>query len=553
MTLKAIWIAIPARGGSKGIPRKNLKPLNGKPLIAHAIETARKALNTANRVVVITDDHEIANVAESFGASVILETQATPDDETLDEKIIRNLPEFYRRGAHKTDFLLTFQPTSPLIQPGRIMEAAEKLSSGATSVMSVTADKHLRWGVNNAGEYIPKYVTRLNRQQLPDEFRETGGLIGARLQSIEDAGTRVIQPVSLLELSERESVDIDTYSDFFTAEHWLTRLSIIIRVDGAISLGMGHLYRALAIAHELSRHDIRIVTSEDQPLGTEFFTDHPFHHQTVASDVEFDAVIRDVQPDLVVFDVLDTSTDDIQRVRSAAPAAKIITFEDLGSGAEVADLMVSELFENPRVDPDRQLTGVKNAILSPAFDSAPGPRPGRKSVDHILVLFGGTDPSGLAAKALRALDAIQYTGEITLIRGLGSAPLDLTPYKLNIRKLTHVQNMAVAMRDADLALSSAGRTLIELATSGVPTICMAQNVKELMHSHATQDNGIMMLGLGTELPDQVLEKALSRLISDYRFRTDLRHNALKATTGRRNQKILQRIFERIGLPTIERL
>jgi CMP-N,N'-diacetyllegionaminic acid synthase len=129
---------IPARGGSKGIPRKNLADVAGKPLLAWTLEAAQAA-RSVTRVVVSTDDAEIAEVAESLGAEVLDRPAALAADETPMLDVVRHaLGEL---GA--VDVLVLLQPTSPLRRAAHIDEAVELLEgSDADSVVSVVQVPH---------------------------------------------------------------------------------------------------------------------------------------------------------------------------------------------------------------------------------------------------------------------------------------------------------------------------------------------------------------------------------------------------------------------------
>ena len=165
----------------------------------------------------------------------------------------------------------------------------------------------------------------------------------------------------------------------------------------------------------------------------------------------------------------------------------------------------------------------------------------------MLVLFGGTDPSGLADKGLRALESIGFDGKVTLIRGLGAAEIDTADYKLNIELLSNVKNIPAIMARADVALSSAGRTITELASMGVPTLCLAQNHKELTHTHTSTENGVVMLGLGELVTVETLANHIKALIEDTDLRKSLHDRALAATQGRSNAQIVERIMNKVGL------
>ena len=528
------WIVIPARGGSVGIPRKNLWLLNSKPMVWHALSAALEVtLNT----VLITDDDEIAEIGEALGAKIILEPEPATGKRTLDEVIFSYLPELKALGAEAPDKLITLQPTSPLITPETLHRALVRLDAG--SVISVSDDRHLRWRKENKG-YVPDYEQRLNRQLLPESWRETGAIIGCFIKDLETTKTRINQPVNLLELDDEEAIDIDNFSDLAVAEHYFSKKRIFFVTDSSELLGMGHVYRVLALAQELARHELKIFLSPDKPLGEKFFSQYGFDYQT-ADDKQLMIAIEQARPELIFFDRLDTDKETISEIRRISKDTKIISFEDQGSGAQLVDLLISDIYENQNVGSDKQLTGIENSILAPSFETLNRQREVKNSVDEIVVLFGGTDPSGLAPKALKAIESLGFEGKVKLIRGLGAK--DITQqFGLNLEVLSNVKNMPKALSTADVAISSAGRTITELASLGIPTVCMAQNDKELTHSHTTPENGVLMLGLGSETNVEDLARAIQGLINDFDRRKQLSDNAKTATMNRTNRALVAKIM-----------
>lgn len=535
------WIVIPARGGSTGVPRKNVRLLQGVPLIARTIQTALSGTD-AGRVVVITDDDEIAEISERYGA-VVTREQKTTGKATLDEVMVRTIPYLRELGAVDSDILLTMQPTCPFIKPARIKDALERFANGAGSVITVVDDRHLGWVIDEAGNPKPDYAARVNRQLLPPKFKESGAIIGARIADIVRTGTRIVEPINLVEVPDGESLDIDTFSDWAVAEHLASRKRILIRTDAAKELGMGHVYRSLALAYSLARHDLTIVLSADKPLGKEFFAEYPFAVDTVENDLAFLNYARKHKADLVILDRLDNAAEFVTLLSGHC---KVVTFEDLGSGAEVADMLIADMYENPRVPDDRQLKGMENSILAPSFESVNRAIEFKEKVEDVLVLFGGTDPANLAVKALKALELMEFDGKVTVVRGLGADLINPDGYKLKIKVLSNVKNMPAVMEKADIALSSAGRTITELASLGIPTICMAQNNKELTHTHVATQNGVLMLGLGKLVSVDTLAAHLIELTNNDDLRFKLHQRGLQATAGRSNDRIVRRILKQIG-------
>jgi len=537
----SLWIMIPARGGSVGVPRKNVRPLDGMPLISWSIQGCLEATD-AQHIIVITDDEEIAAIAQSFNV-VVLREEKTTGKATLDDVAAKVVAHISTLGAKPDDVLATVQPTSPFIQSKRIGEAADRLRNGAGSVLTVVDDRHLTWTIEN-DKPIKEYAARVNRQMLPPRYRETGGVIATTVGNFLNNKTRIVEPIELIVVGSDEALDIDTFDDWMIAEYHVSRFRILVRVDAGLNLGMGHAYRALALAQELAQHRISIVISSDHPLSSEFFAQHPFDVVSVDSDADFIKLVNLEHPDLVILDQLDTTREYVAAIKLAADS--VVTFEDLGEGAQEADLLVSDLYKNPLVSDEKQLNGLRNAILSPSFNSTIEPIQFNPEVKNILVVFGGTDPSGLADKSLKALGELKFPGNVIVVRGLGASEIKpLETFGLKGEILHNVSHMPSIMAKVDLAISSAGRTITELLTLGIPVVCLCQNNKEITHTHASAEFGVINLGLGQLCDIATISAHLEHLIGNSELRQTLHQRAIRETVGRSNHSVIERILNTV--------
>lgn len=524
------------------MPRKNVRLLAGIPLIAHTLRTVSQVC-APERIIVITDDDEIESVARAEGVRIMREPK-TDGRATLDDVARKVAGELLRQGASELDVFLTVQPTCPFLKAERVNEALIALEAGAGSVITVSDDRHLGWRIKD-GEPAPDYEARVNRQMLPPQFRESGAIIGCSLNSLQTHGTRIVRPIRLIEVGREEALDIDDFSDWAVAEYLVSRRRLLIRADASQTLGMGHAYRALAVAQELARHEVTLVTDAAMPLGASLFADYPFDVVQVEGDDGFVELVRGRAPDLVILDQLDTTAEYVRALKRAA--GRVITFEDLGSGALEADLLISDLYQNIEMPDDRQLTGVANAILAPNFETVLSPALFREVVENVLVVFGGTDPSGLTDRALAALSLAGYDRNVTVVAGPGiRQPPSLEAHGLRGQVLSHVRHMPAVMQTADLAISSAGRTVTEMISLGVPVLCLCQNDKELTHTHAAARFGVVNLGLGALVDVQTIASHIRRITDSPELRRKLRARALHETAGRSNTAIIQRIMDRIG-------
>ena len=538
-----LWLVIPARGGSKGIPGKNLRLLAGRPLLRHTLDRLA-GWCPVERIVVSTDDEQIAAVARGRATVHDRSAELSGDRATLDDVLVEIAGWLRDRGASDSDIVLTLQPTSPFLRPATILRAAALVRDGAASVLTVRDDRHLRWGRDERGQPVPLFEERVNRQWLPETWAETGGVIGARLGRILETGSRIQAPVALLEVDPVEGLDIDDYAHWAVAEHYAGRRSIVIRADASRESGMGHVYRALALANELASHAPVLATRCDGPfeLGADFLARTAYEVRRLRGDEGFVELCADLRPDITILDVLDTSEAFVDAV--ASRSGFVVSFEDLGPGARRADLVVNDLYTD-FLPAESHWYGVEHAVLAPAFERTT-PRPEcEDGVERVLVTFGGTDPGNLTVKALQGLAHLGFAGRVTVILGPGYAHDEPDPrsHALAGEVLRDVANMAEAMRSADLALTSGGRTVTELMTVGVPTVVMCQNMRELRHTHASSPFGVMNLGLGELVDTKTLAQYLEILVARPDLRRDMRRRGLQAVQGRSNRKIADRILE----------
>lgn len=220
---------IPARGGSKGIPLKNLVELDGRPLVAHVIQTCLAA-DCVDRTVVSTDDRRIAEAARQHGAEApfLRPAELAGDEVTLDPVIYHAVTTLEAQGSDPIDVVLTVQPTAPLLRPETIEEGVRMVwEEGWDSVVSVREDSHLHWQ-GEASSRRPLYEERRNRQDLEPMYCETGGLFVSRREVVTPED-RLGERIGLLVLSEGEALDIDTKLDLQVAE-------LILR-DGFLASG----------------------------------------------------------------------------------------------------------------------------------------------------------------------------------------------------------------------------------------------------------------------------------------------------------------------------
>lgn len=542
-----VWFLIPARAGSKTIPKKNIRELAGKPLIKHVIDTIREIADK-EQIIVSTDDENVKDIANELATIHDRSEENADDVSTLDDVAVE-VANFLKKnqGASESDVLITCQPTSPFISSFTLTKTIDKhKDEDVDSVLTVMDDRHLRWTIKN-DKPVPLYTNRVNRQQMEPVYGETGGVISSTLGHILEKKTRIGKNISILEVDEKEGLDIDTFADWALAEYWANRLKICIRVDGAKSLGFGHLYRSIAIAQNIHAHEICFITRSDgdYELGYNFLKDHHYPIINVDSNEDFIQQLDEIRPDIIINDILDTSEEYVSSMKDFG--SFVVNFEDLGEGNRFADIVINDLY--PDIYPQQNhWYGVEHAILNPNFEMVEPRNEPQEEVEHILIAYGGTDPANLTEKAISALITLGYEKDATIILGPGHSHFEQVKQRAkdlmgNVKLLHNVSNMAVLMKEADLALTSAGRTVTELMTVGVPTITMCQNNREMRHNHASSTFGVVNLGFGDSISPEVLANHIKIFINDASLRRDMYLRMRNAVKNRSNAAIVSKILE----------
>lgn len=218
-----LFSIIPARGGSKGIPQKNIGLINNKPLIAYTIEASLKS-KYINRTIVSTDNDEIEEVAKQSGAEIINRPSSLAEDATPTEPVIGHVLEVLKkREGYLPGYCILLQPTSPLRSANEIDEAYNLfIKKKADSLLSVCRSHNFLWRKQN-GFGIPvnyDYKKRPRRQEI-SEYRENGAIYIFKTDMFLAKNNRLGGKILLYEMDEKKSVEIDTPFDLMIAENLL--------------------------------------------------------------------------------------------------------------------------------------------------------------------------------------------------------------------------------------------------------------------------------------------------------------------------------------------
>ncbi len=311
---------------------------------------------------------------------------------------------------------------------------------------------------------------------------------------------------------------------------------IVFRMIGSHRVGMGHIYRTISLADELKEHELLFLTDTDSDLAITYFSERDGWLGSFAN-ADITPKILATDPDLVIFDVLDTQEDEI--VPLTNNGILVASFEDLGPGSAHTTVTINELFDVPELQGENYRWGKEFFFVRDEFLSV-SPRNKPRNINNLLLTFGGVDQNNLSCRLLLQIYELCRESEIQIhiVTGpgyRGEGILRGIVDDLDGVDMTHATGViSRIMAATDLAISSNGRTVYELAHMNVPGIVIDQHAREGTHHFARPENGFLNLGLyNPGVTEHGVWETLSVLINDVaRFgelydRTTL-HNFTKA-------------------------
>lgn len=224
-------VVIPARGGSKGVQKKNIKLLNGKPLINYSIEAAQQVFEN-DIICVTTDSQEIKEVVENTTSLKVpfLRPDYLATDDAGTYEVLLHAVSFYEKEGYAADTLILLQPTSPFRTQAHIKEALKLYSNDIDMVVSVKETKSNPYYVlfeENENGYLSKSkeANFIRRQDCPNVWELNGALYIINIKSLKAGSISTFSKSIKYVMNEIDSVDIDTTFDWKLAESYLDDLN----------------------------------------------------------------------------------------------------------------------------------------------------------------------------------------------------------------------------------------------------------------------------------------------------------------------------------------
>jgi len=498
-----ILAVIPARASSREIPNKNIRIIQGYPLIYYSIYNALNSVYITD-IVVTTDSEEVSLIATQMGITCKWrDEKLCGDDVTLDEVINDAIP-----NNKNWDLIITMQPTSPTLSIKTLDKAIEyTIKNNLDTVISAVNKPHLSWSVIK-GIKVPNYEKRLNRQYLPPNYIETGAFMISRGSVVSNL-TRIGNKVDVFEMPFNEACDIDSFVDLQNAISLLNVEKVAIYVNGNNKRGTGHVYRALEVADEFfTKPDIYYDINQTK---ASIFGKTTHNLIPVNGIEELFERCKVKKYTIFINDILSTSVDYMIALKKNLTQCKIINFEDDGEGAEIADLVFNALYYDANLN--HVYTGEKYYISKKTFMFYKAIQI-KTNVKNIFISFGGADPQDYSDQLLEMISKQDYKDyNFTVVLGKEKKNVeDLLKYNKysQIKVLHDVLNIPQLMSDCDIAITSCGRTAYELAMLGVPAIAIAQNKREEKHRFVRKETGFFYLGLNPT--EEIIEDALKKYL-----------------------------------------
>ena len=537
--LKVIAV-VPARGGNNEVPYLNIKKLGSFPLIAHTINEA-KLSQYIDRLIVSTDDDQVAQVAREYGAEVpFRRPQALAEDISEIKHVIRHAVEtLEKQEGVSFDVIVALQATSPFRTAKQIDAAIEELvEKELDAVISLKEERSLMWHRPN-DKLEPLFEQAGRRDELSPIYNEDGAIRVFKRRMLGSA-ERLGERIGHVLMDKMSALTVHDIYDFWLAEKLVRLPRILFRVDGGEKMGMGHVYRSLAVAEALksivSHADVCFLMCAELPTGVRHVSGAGHAVRVVPGSDKVDTdgvieVIRDYSPNVIVNDLPFLEDRYLRALASlgASTVNLVDSLDDIERPDELASIIVSMMQEGEYELEDYH-AGPAFAVLRDSFQKktqfVDQGITSIKGTRKVVLSFGGSDPQNLTMKALSALSEVPDLS-VVVILGVAygyrrSLEEFVTKAASQTTVLRNVEHMAEIFFDADLVLCSGGMTVFEIAALGRPGVVLCQNTRERDRMDKFSNYGtICHLGLGTEVPEQTIREKVEALFQDFGRRREM--------------------------------
>ena len=534
--MKEFCIIIPAIKKNAVIPDQLVKKLNGETLIQRAINVSKDIISNEN-IYIITDSQEISLIAERNSINCHHDSNLNVSS----SYILKSLDFIFDKLSERYSFFFLHRANAPLVNSKIIKDAINYFKKNDDKlVVSVKKEKRRVFKTDN-GDLNSLFI-----DEKSSYYEEVNAFQISKFISLKSIHTITLPYI----LKPEIAIEIDGYQSWWICEKILKRKKIVFNVIGSIEVGMGHIYRALSIAHEITDHEVIFVCDEKHEIVVEKIASTDYKVTSCKKSDITDFIISQ-EPDLVINDILNSQKVDILKFKDRD--IRVVNFEDIGSGSQYTDLTINELYESPILDGSNYLWGNDYFFLRDEFSDAK-PHSILESINSVLITFGGTDQNNLSKHVLELIIPVcKDSGiKIYVVCGPGySHKVELESFiqSQDYKDIEFTYSSGVIskiMEKTQLAISSNGRTVYELADMNIPSIIISHHKREDTHKFATLNRGFIYLGVykGAETNESLKENFL-KLIENDSFRKSLFKNITKYSFRDNKSKVLNKILSLI--------
>lgn len=519
-----LLVVIPAIKKSAVIPDQLIKKLDGITLIQRAINTALE-ITTNENILLVTDSEEISLICERNEVESYRDSNLKFTSENILDSIFSIV-----RNKSQTNVLL-YRANTPLIGSEILKEAYNYFLKNT---------KYILTSVRSEKRKLLKLENELLQKVSDKEYFEE--LKAFHIFNTDYVQNKQFKPYII---DSEKSIEIESYQDWWVCEKVLQRKKIVFNVIGNVEIGMGHIYHSLALAHEITDHEVIFVCDEQYKIAVDKIAS--MDYKVIATNDVLNTILK-INPNMVINDVLNTDDNYIKILKENN--IKVVNFEDLGDGSRYADLVFNELYDEPQIEGSNYLWGYEYLALRDEFYEAK-PHEMVEEINEILVTFGGTDQNNLTLITLQAiLDKCKEKNiKINIVCGGAykfkeelEKYLQTLDYK-NI-SLTYASGViSKIMEKSGLAISSNGRTVYELADMNIPSIIISHHEREATHSFSALEKGFINLGVIDENISFKIKEKFEKLVDDRDYRELLFMNIKKYSFRENKQKVVNKILE----------
>lgn len=513
---------IPARGGSKRIPRKNLYPFEGIPMVAHAIRIARSA-GCFDEVLVSTDCPEIAAVARHFGANVpFMRTKATSNDHATTFEVISEVLDQLKAMGQAWDIGVCLYPTAVLSKPEDIAKAVEGIKLGeADSFIPIAQFDYPIWrSILLAADCTPIFAfpehANTRSQDLAPAYHDAGQWYAFDISVLRATGNFMGPRARVVVLQSEHVQDIDTLNDLRMAElksrarressvcdHTRECTWVLIRVDATPKTGSGHLMRCLALADAFAARGQDVVfvsrtcvpalrrTIEKRGFESRLLEDQLPNRVQVSEELTDAAATlslinrQSMQPAWVVVDHYGLDAAWEAAVRSCG--VPILALDDHAGRLHACDVLLDQnmiadnhaLYHKLVPEGCQLLLGGAYSLLRKEFAQALAHREevlSQKSASDVVLFMGATDAANVTLRL--AMELTTYFGAEKVVVLVGHLNANQKPIKNwcqeeGVRCHVGLEDISSVFVTCRLFVGACGMTAVEAQALGIPSLLLS--------------------------------------------------------------------------------